>query len=460
MWTRRALFQLVAAGTVAAPPAIAAAPDRPATGSGVSRRDELAALRAFAESTHPRGAIAASDPDWQKRWRELAFESDRLSDGPYFHRLRRALGWFRDGHTTVLPFEFVGGVPPALADGPFRWALPLRLRMFDEGALVVAAGGDAVSLLGCRLVSIGGRSVADLLRTFAVDWPGNEAWAQRWSAGALVTPAFLQALGAIADPWHPIAVEARAPDGQPVQALLQPLDGKLPPLQEVQRTPTPREAWARAAGGGNYTRDLGGGVTFASIDDMDDVEGKTFEALTREVFAQLDRADTRRIIIDLRRNGGGNNFFGEALRKGIGRSRCNRPGGLYVLIGPQTFSAAQNLANRLERETYAIFVGEPTGGAPNHYGDARTLAGPVTGLTVMVSTLPWFDSYPQDVRPWILPDLPVPDSSEDWRAGRDRALETALAHRDDAAPEDWSRDRVFYFRRPSQQRGWTPSWRT
>ncbi len=156
---------------------------------------------------------------------------------------------------------------------------------------------------------------------------------------------------------------------------MRPRDGDSLPLSTLERHRTPREDWAEAAGGGNYVRVLDDGVCYLSLDDMDDLEGKTFEALTREVFAQLERTDTHRLIVDLRRNGGGNNYFGEALRKGIGHSHINRPGGLYVLIGPQTFSAAQNLANRLERETFALFIGEPTGGSPNHYGDAKVTVG-------------------------------------------------------------------------------------
>lgn len=459
MWTRRSFFQLMTAGVVA-PAAAAIPPQVEAPGRLRNRREEIAAFQAFAESTHPRGPVAAADPDWRSRWQALALESGRLSDGAYFHRLRRALGWFRDGHTTVLPFEFVGGVPPQLADGPFRLTVPMRLRVFDDGAWVVAAGGDAATLLGTRLSTIGRMSVPELMRALVVDWPGNDAWAHRWSAGALVSPAVLQALGAIESPEQPIPVEAAGIDREPMSRVLTPLEKDTRQLQEIERLPTPREGWAKTLGFGNYVRDIGDGVAYLSLDDMDDVDGKPFEVLTREVFAQLARAETRRLIIDLRRNGGGNNYFGEALRKGIGRSRCNQPGSLYVLVGPQTFSAAQNLANRLERETFAIFVGEPTGGAPNHYGDAQVQAGPATGITAMVSSLPWFDSYPQDQRPWILPDLPVPDTSDDSRSGRDRALETAIAHRNSAALEDWSRDRVFYFQRASQQRDWSPFWRT
>ena len=161
-------------------------------------------------------------------------------------------------------------------------------------------------------------------------------------------------------------------------------------------------------------------------------------------------------MIDLRRNGGGNNFLGEGLRKFFERSRFNRPGGLYVLIGPQTFSAAQNLANRLERETYAVFVGEPTGGEPNHYGDAAIHRG--DGYVAAVSTIPWFDSYPMDKRRWIMPDLLVPAVFEDWRAGRDPALDAALAHRTEAKANDLSEGRTFVYGRASQKAEWKPFW--
>src|SRR6267143_154269 len=51
-------------------------------------------------------------------------------------------------------------------------------------------------------------------------------------------------------------------------------------------------------------------------------------------------------------------------------------GHLFVITGRLTFSAAMNLASRLEHETHATFVGEPTGSRPNHYGEAVTLTLP------------------------------------------------------------------------------------
>src|SRR5437870_9361362 len=86
-------------------------------------------------------------------------------------------------------------------------------------------------------------------------------------------------------------------------------------------------------------------------------------------------------------------------------------GHLFVITGRLTFSAAMNLASRLEHETHATFVGEPTGSRPNHYGEAVTLTLPASGITVRVSTRYWRDSKPNDKRLWIAPEMPAPPSA-------------------------------------------------
>ena len=441
---------LAASSALAAAPSVAAA----APAQRVSRRGEARALRDFAEQTHPRGREAAASKAWMATWSRLETEADRLSDGQYFVRLRRALGWFEDGHSTVLPFNFVGGVPPALKSGPFGLELPVRIRIFHDGAFVTAAGGPARPLLGRRLDRIGEMSTVDLMRAHAQGWPGNKAWSHRWAGENLASPAQLVGFGAVGSAGQPVAFVSGGDS-----LALPPAAAGAVKLAGIERGPSLTGGWAREAGGGNYVRPLPDRqALYISIDDMADVEGKTFEQLTRDALAAMESSGLGRIVIDLRRNGGGNNFWGEPLRKALAASRFNRPGGLYVLTGPVTFSAAQNLANRLERETFATFVGEPSGGAPNHYGDAKIWQGKATGITAMVSTIPWFDSYPQDERPWILPDLPVPQLFADWQAGRDRALDVALAHGAAGEADFLSRDRVFFYNRASQKAGWTPFW--
>lgn len=452
MLTRRGFAALASMGALAAGAAAAQTPG--------ARRAEVEGLRQFAEVTHPRGREAAADERWRRHWDAFAAEADGLSDGEYFMRIRRGLGWFKDGHSTIFPFHFTGGVPTPLANGPLGLHLPLRIRAFHDGLFVTEAGGAATPLLGAQITRVGALDSVALMRAWAQDWPGSDAWAHRWAGELLQSPALLQAVGATSDPNAPLVFEGTR-NGRRVRASVRPARGEGPELQAVTRPKTLPEQWRDQVGFGNFARFISDrAALYISVDQMSDEEGKDFEAFTRECAEALETPGAERILLDLRRNGGGNNFLLEPFRKRLLRSRFNRDNGIYVLTSPATFSAAQNPCTRLDRDTQALFVGEPTGGSPNHYGDAARYDCPATGLMAFVSTIPWFDSYPMDRREWIMPDLPAPSTFSDWSAGRDAALETAMSHAASDAPLDpWAGERAFFFGRPSQRVAWAPFWR-
>lgn len=459
MFTRRAFAGLAAAGAALSASA-ARSQETSSSAPKAARRAETDAAKAFTEATHPRGREAAADSEWQAIWRANLAEAETRSDGAYVAGLMRTLSWFDDGHTAVLPFEFVGGVPTQLAGGPFGASLPLKVRPFHDGLWVVAAKDEAAPLLGARIVRVNGVSDVDLMRRHAEHWAGYDPWAHRWSSLIFTSAGLLQGYGVLDDPARPIRIEAAAPDGRQVAAEVRAAPGRAEGLADLKRTKTQPELWGDGQPGGLYVRPLPERrALYVSIDQMEDAEGLKFTDHSRAVFKAMEAPQVERLIIDLRRNGGGNNFLGEPLRKGLERSRFNRPGGLYVLTSPATFSAAQNLADRLERETWAVFGGEPTGGSPNHYGDGKIFKGAATGVSLLCSTIPWFDSYPMDKRTWIAPDLPSPALFADWAAGRDPALELALTHRDPRPLDEFEEARVFYYARPSQKTPWRPFWR-
>ncbi len=425
-----------------------------------SRASEVLSLRQFAESTSPRGLESAADPRWRNLCNQAQARANGVPDGQYIVDLRRMLAWFNEGHTTVVPFEFLGAVPAPLARGVWGMKLPLKARPFYDGLCVVEASGEATALLGARVRRICGVPIDDILSAHLQSWPGeNPAWAHNWAGTLLNTPGLLHGLGFVTGlPGAPLQIDAMLPDGMAVSATITPRPSVDVPGVTVKRsTSLPERLRLGAHGSGNFVAPLvDRGAVYVSIDDMADVEQISFEKLSADLLA-LSRPDTiGRIVIDLRRNGGGDNYLGEPLRRELGRSRFNRPGGLYVLIGPATFSAAQNFANRLERETFATFVGEPTGSAPNLVGDAKFFVGEVTGLTAMVATKRWFDGGPDDKRRWIFPDLLVPMTYADWIAGRDRTLDAALS--DLSTVKDDFGLRTRYFDRQSQQQHWQPYW--
>jgi len=147
------------------------------------------------------------------------------------------------------------------------------------------------------------------------------------------------------------------------------------------------------------------------------------------VLARIDSGDVDVVVLDLRNNPGGNNGLIQAFVHGLeSRAKINSRGHLFVITGRRTYSAAMNFTSLLEERTAAIFVGEPPGGSPSHYGDATSFTLPNSKLSFNVSTLHWdLGVAPTDVREVHEPGLLAPPAMEAIRAGRDPALEMIRA---------------------------------
>ncbi|MGD9800411.1 MAG: hypothetical protein AB7F91_09530 [Parvularculaceae bacterium] len=411
-------------------------------------RAEATKIVSEIETLHPRGReIAESERFMHARDGLMAIAGD-TDVAHYAVALGRMFATAEDGHTNALGFY---------SDLPeFAWRYPIEIKRFDDGLYVVAAKEEGSILLGRRIVSVNGEPVDAFVRRFAETMGyDNPAWPANWAPHALMRPGWL------------IGLDVASPDfAAPVEFVAVDKRGRKAKAQ-LRARQDGREGLTRIAAGApalqpdregheNYVNRLAGGKALAVvIGAMEDEEDKTFEAFTREVIAAMEDPAVERLIVDLRNNGGGNNLLTEPLRRMIVKSRFNRPGGVYVLTAPQTFSAAMNFATRLERETDALFVGEPTGGAPNHFGDPKFASGEASTLPYIISTLRWQDSPPLDPRRRILPDIPVAPTFADFVAGKDRALCAALAHEPDADMiEKWWLRAMQPWERASQKADW------
>ena len=156
-------------------------------------------------------------------------------------------------------------------------------------------------------------------------------------------------------------------------------------------------------------------------------EGTTLREFVAEAEGVLASEAVDRVVVDLRHNGGGDNTTFGPLLELLDSPEVDRPGALAVLIGRLTFSAATNFVTEIENRTGATFVGEPTGGSPNMFGDSDPIVLPHSRLRVVVPTRYWEFSTPDDPRTSHEPDLRVELSSADFFAGRDPVLDAALA---------------------------------
>jgi hypothetical protein len=149
----------------------------------------------------------------------------------------------------------------------------------------------------------------------------------------------------------------------------------------------------------------------------------------RALFELVDSSNAKRLVIDLRQNGGGDFKKGRRylVERVKDRPQINTTGHLYVLVGRRTFSAALANAVDFRKDTQAILVGEPIGERPNSYSENDEMTLPHSKLIVSYSTR-YYRFSDEDV-PAIVPDVRIDPTWPDFKAGRDAALEWALANR-------------------------------
>lgn len=160
---------------------------------------------------------------------------------------------------------------------------------------------------------------------------------------------------------------------------------------------------------------------------IQDDPSESIPAFYERVFDFIEKNDVERLVLDVRLNGGGNNYKNKPIVTGIIRcDKINQPGKLFVIIGRNTFSACQNLVNELSNYTNALFVGEPTSENINFYGDNRRVMLPNSKIPVFLSFAWWQDKPQWENADWLPPHVAVEMSFDDYRSNRDPVLDAAL----------------------------------
>ncbi len=141
----------------------------------------------------------------------------------------------------------------------------------------------------------------------------------------------------------------------------------------------------------------------------------------------LSKTEVRNLIVDVRRNHGGNTYFYTELLRTLIDFNANKDNKLFVVTGRWTFSATINFIADVDRLTNAIFVGEPSGSPPSTVGgDESQITLPYSGIGGALSVTSWALTGPRDTRLWVPIDIPIQTTAKDYFANRDSVMETVM----------------------------------
>ena len=366
------------------------------------------------------------------------------------------LGALNDGHVGL-------GFPGALNQAPFRF--PLFFSLANDRSLIVHRDRTKTIPIGSTVVSVDGIPAARFTEATLAAFGGQTQllWQTRVTeSGAWTAIALFGDRGSYTVRWvdpasgsiHEAAVASVAPSSQ------------------TATRPTP------------YTYSMLQNGTVGYIDYRSCEDLPRFRTFLDSTFAQIKAAPIRALVIDIRKNGGGdsdlNNLlwtyvtkksfkqFGgviekscDRLKREYGKDRYIRTygerawrapdgtmltsgmdpnanlitaqplpnrfqGPVYLLISAATFSSAMSCALAAKDYGLATIVGQETGEPVNSTGEVYTEITPGLGFQAWLTTKVFLAPKPHPDRQGVIPDVPVSVTTADIAAGRDVVLERTL----------------------------------
>lgn len=344
----------------------------------------------------------------------------------------------------------------------------VRYFHFRDGLHVVRAATEHRSLLGGRVVEIDGRPVDAVLATLAAYTGGTAGWRRLHAVMLLEAPELVHAAGLTRSP---TGYTATVTDPAGVARRVE-LTGRTPPKDapaptakpwrtlDARALPSEGNGWVRTLGAVPedalplYLRDLeqlflweplAGDGGYLRLQTMARSARRAMAASFAERVDPLPEGSLRYLVVDLRANGGGDftHFVDVAARL---PGKVTDDGTVYIVVGPQTFSAGLMGAALLKHHggARALIVGTPMGDRERFWAEWGTpFRLPNSGFRIVYTTgyHDWADGcaghpycFPQVLKLGVAagsltPDLAIEPDYADYAAGRDVVME-AISERE------------------------------
>jgi hypothetical protein len=333
-----------------------------------------------------------------------------------------------DGHTRVDPRK----------DDKFGFpSLPLKLYLFEDGLYVRAAAPQHAVLVGARVEAIGGVPVAEAMRRVAeIASRDNEIGPKLFIPLYLAMPDILHALQLSNDRASARLTLSRNGRSWIVNVPAGQVEPRWPPDTDISlvtpqgwfdaRTTAEPPMWLQAPLDYHRLIELPErGALYAQLNMVTDIPDQSLARFGARINERAQALNPRAVILDLRLNLGGNGYLRNSLVRQLIRTE-DEDTRLFVLTARGTFSASQFILDDLDRLSNAVFVGEPASSKPSSFGDAYRMPMPNSGINVRSSIYYWQQGQNRDPYTWI--DVAAPLTFADYAAGRDPAVEAALAY--------------------------------
>lgn len=410
-------------------------------------RDDLRYLRDVWSSTD-RSLTPERREQFDTAIRQASLRTSKLSDVDFALEVSRLVAIAHNGHSGANVEGRLHGLPVG-----FAW--------FADGLFVVRADAAHQDLLGTQVERFGSLTVGEARARTSELIPGSSAWASNQAAVYLRTLEVLHFIGA-SGRVDSASLSVRLASGRTRRVRLE---------KETAPDPSPAPAWMGTvpaatdlpgrwshvlddvANRPSLYRDVthfdrewprGDRVFYVRSNSIYGTDANRYELNEKLIgVLQVEVAERRPrfAIIDLRLNHGGD-FFNTVIFASALPRLIPADGKIFVLVGPDTFSAAIATAAMLKANggDRVVFVGDTLGDDAEFWSEGPGITLPRSGITVSsgVRKHNWSaacagsaDCYwgnvafgPRGIS--LDPDIRITPRFSDYAAGRDPVLEAVL----------------------------------
>ena len=381
-------------------------------------RQDLQTLAAQLPASHVNPFTRISREEFNESIADLDRDLPALQDHEIVTRMMQIVSSIGDAHTSL-----------SINGSLLRFRIyPIKTYWFTDGLYITSVASAYSQALGKRLTNLG-RSDSNQAnaQVGSVISHENDVWVKAQAPSQFASPEILHGLRTMSGVQSGSFV-AQSANGESLTVNIDSLFANETvswlSLPDPAQVPTPLYRQHPEL---NYWFDYvdASRTLYFQYNVCQNRADLPFNQFQQQLQQFVSTHQVNKLVIDLRNNTGGNSAILQPFINGLSADpNFNRSDRLFVIIGRLTISSGLLNAISLRQQTQATFVGEATGGKPNHFGEVGSFRLPNSRLLVNYAKR-FFTTVPGDPSS-LFPDTTIELSSTDFFSGRDPVMENII----------------------------------
>lgn len=387
-------------------------------------REDLRFLSTKLIERHPNPFHDVSREKFETAVKSLDAKIDELNPHQIIVEMAKIVALIGEGHTRLdLPRK-----------GNRKFGrYPIKFYVYENGVFVQEIAQQHKEIVGRKVVKIGESLIKEVIKKVnPVVHHDNEMTRKLLLPLYIDTPEVLQSLGIIKNSGD-LKLTVEAENGEQRTIQMSPVENtdSIKWISANNSATKELPLWQKKIDDDYWFEFLEDHKTvYLQFNSVRDKKEESIAQFSERLHKFIEANPVEKLILDLRLNDGGNSRLARPLLHAIIRSdKINQKGKFFTIIGRKTFSATIVFAVELNQHTNTIFVGEPTGGSPNQYGEMVSFILPNSGLTVNHSAYLFQTAGPFENGDAITPEIAVAPTIESFRQNQDPVLDAIFSYK-------------------------------